>query len=224
MLEHLSDPLMTFFESVVIPVFVGGGTALAVLKFFGQRLVDHKLGKDIERFKSELSEKTESLKTQLSIYSHEQAVEISRVDAQSAGAISNVYARMREVMNPMSLVLSGSPIVDGSEHQSAAYYLDAAEATHAAVGRLSNVLADHAIYFEEPTYAKVYQFAKAAGDASALYLQPLRKAIAEGESAGEVLGRAEAGREVLRSAFDAAIRPLHKELVALFRQSLGTQR
>lgn len=220
----MDNALMNFFESFVIPSLVAGGTALAVLKFLGQRFVDHNLGKDLERYKTELGEKTETLKTQLSIYTHEQNVQITRIDAQSAEAISNVYTRMREVINPLSLIISGSPIVDGSDRQSIDYYLEAAETMHAAVGRLANSVADHAIYFEDPTYVNIYQFSKAAGNSIALYLQQLRKAIAEDQPNNVILGLAESGRAPLQTTYDAEIRPLHKKLVAIFRQSLGIRR
>lgn len=220
----MNGALMAFFESFVIPGLVAGGTALAVLKFLGKRLFDHRLGKDFERYKTELGERTESLKTQLSIYAHEQNVQITRVDAQSAKAISSVYSKIRDVMNPLSLILSGSPIVAGSDRQSIAHYLEAAETAHAAVGRLANLTADHAIYFENPTYEKIVQFVKASGDSIALYLQQLRKASAEGQSECIILALAESGRGPLRSTYEAEIRPLHKELVAVFRHSLGIRR
>jgi hypothetical protein len=220
----MNGDLMAFLESFVIPSIVAGGTALAVLKFLSQRFVDHRLGKDFERYKTELGERTESLKTQLSIYAHEQNVQITRVDAQSAEAISNVYAKMRGVINPLSLILAGTPIVDGSDRQSIAYYLEAAEAAHAAVGNLANTVADHAIYFEDPIYVKIFQFSKAAGNSTALYLQSLRKAIAEGQSDGAILTLAENGRTPLQAAYTDEINPLHKELVAVFRKSLGIQR
>jgi len=48
---------MTFLESFVIPDIVGGRTALAVLKILSQRFLDHRLGKDFERDKTELGER-----------------------------------------------------------------------------------------------------------------------------------------------------------------------
>lgn len=55
-----------------------------LLHFFGQRFVDHRLRKDLERYRVEFAEKTEALKTQLSIFAHEQNVAASRVDAQGS--------------------------------------------------------------------------------------------------------------------------------------------
>jgi len=53
----MNGSLMTFLESFVIPDIVGGRTALAVLKILSQRFLDHRLGKDFERDKTELGER-----------------------------------------------------------------------------------------------------------------------------------------------------------------------
>lgn len=71
--------LIDFGITIVLPVLSGGGAGWALIHFFGQRLVDHRLTKDLERYREELKENTEVLKSQLSIYAHEQTVSISRV-------------------------------------------------------------------------------------------------------------------------------------------------
>lgn len=42
---------MSFFDflmTVALPALVGGGSALALLKFLGERMIGHQLSKDLE--------------------------------------------------------------------------------------------------------------------------------------------------------------------------------
>jgi hypothetical protein len=216
--------VMTFLETIFVSGVTAGGIAFSVLKFLGQRFLDHKLGKDIEQYKTELGEKTEALKTQLSIYSHEQAVEFSRVDSQSAAAISEVYAGIRAIVNPLSQLIAGSHFINGTERQSLDYYLNSAESAHEANKLLADILANHAIYFDNLTYTKIANFVEASSRAVAIYLRPLRMGIADGKSNMEILALAENGRESLSATHGEVLTPQIQELVAIFRINLGIER
>ena len=116
-----------------------------MLQFLGEKIISHRLAKDLERYKIELTERTDVLKTQLSIFSHEQTVAISRVDSQRSEAIHKVYAAVREVINPATLLMSGTPFVNADEAHDLRFYGANAELAHAACGRLrisANVTGD----------------------------------------------------------------------------------
>ena len=70
------------FAITLVPYFAGAGSLAAFLFFFGKRIFFHILSKDIEKYKSQLGEKAEVLKNQLSIYAFEQNVTYSRIDNQ----------------------------------------------------------------------------------------------------------------------------------------------
>ena len=216
--------LIDFLTSVVLPAFVGGGAAWALLHFFGQRLVDHRLSKDLEKYRVELGERTETLKMQLSIFAHEQNVAASRVDVQRANAISKVYACIRDVINPVSSIVSGSPIMNGTEEQSVQFYLENARIAHASCGVLVNTLADLAIYFDNETYVKIVALAKVSMDASGKYLDSLIPLVANGRSAKEILQVAEAGRVPLRDQVQRQLTVQAKQLTSQFREQLGIER
>ena len=216
--------LTDFGLAVVLPALSGAGAGWALIHFFGQRLVDHRLAKDLDRYREELKENTEVLKSQLSIYAHEQSVAISRVDSQRSEAIKNVYACMRSVINPITSIMVGSPIVDGTPAQSVQYYLDHAEDAHKSVGVLTNKLADLAIYFDNETYKKVAVFAKATMYATGVYLDQLRPLVANGRSAEDILASAEQGRLQVKTQFETAIKSVAAELTGIFRIQLGIER
>jgi hypothetical protein len=69
----ISDFLITFIPSAL----VGGGGAFALFKFMGERIINHQLSKDLEKYKVELSERTDVLKAQLAIFAYEQNIVLS---------------------------------------------------------------------------------------------------------------------------------------------------
>lgn len=216
--------LIDFSLTVALPVLAGGGGGWALVYFFGQRLVDHRLAKDLEQYREELKESTEVLKSQLSIYAHEQFVAISRVDTQRSEAIRNVYAGIREVINPVGAIMAGSPIMNGTPAQSVEFYLGHAQEAHQAVGVLTNKLADLAIYFDNNTYMKIVAFLKAAMGATGNYLDSLSPLVANGHSAEEILAVAEQGRPLFKNRFETTMKPCAMELTGIFRAQLGIER
>ena len=115
--------IVDFGLTVVMPALFGAGAGWVLLYFFGQRFVDHRLKKDLDRYQVELAEKIEALKTQLAIYAHEQNVAASRVDAQRSLSISNLYSCIRNVVNPTSSIVAGCPIQGGTAAHLADYYV-----------------------------------------------------------------------------------------------------
>lgn len=216
--------LIDFGINVGLPLVSGGTAGWALIHFFGQRLVDHRLAKDLERYREELKENIEVLKSQLSIYAHEQTVAISRVDSQRSEAIHKIYRCIRCVINPVSSIAAGTPIINGTPKQSADFYLEHAEAAHKACGVLVNTMADLAIYFDNDTYKAIVGFASVSMHTTAAYLQSLRPLIAQGHSPDKILAAAEAGRPLLQEKFQTALTPAAKSLTAIFRVHLGIER
>ena len=215
--------LIDFGVTVVLPALSGGGAGWALVHFFGQRLVDHRLSKDLERYREELKENTEVLKSQLSIYAHEQTVAISRVDTQRSEAIRNIYACIRNVINPVSSIAAGSPIQNGTPAHSVQYYFACAQEAQDAVGVLSNKLADFAIYFDNHTYVKIMAFVKAAMGTTGAYLDSLSPLVANNEPAEKILAIAELGGPLVKEKFESTMKPAAAELIGIFRAQLGIQ-
>ena len=183
-------------------------------------MVDHKLSKDLERYRIELSDKTEALKMQLSVTAHTLNVAASRVDSQQAKALHNIYAAIRKIINPVSSLMAGCPIQRGTALQCAQWYFDHAQDAHGAVGELATVMADNAIYVENATYVKIGEFAKVAMTATGDYLDPLHP-IARDESPEALIGAADANRVRLTELFNAEMKPRATELAGIFRSALG---
>lgn len=211
-----------FLTDVVLPALAGAGAGWALLHFFGQRLVDHKLSKDLERYRIELSDKTEALKMQLSVTAHALNIAASRVDSQRATALHNIYAAIRKIINPVSSLIAGCPIQRGTALQCAKWYVDHAQEAHAAVGGLTTVMADNAIYVDNATYIKIGDFDKAAMAATGGYLDSLNP-IARDEPPEAVIAAAHANRVRLTELFNAEMKPRAIELAGIFRSVLGIE-
>jgi hypothetical protein len=215
--------LIDFGITVALPALTGGGAGWALVHFFGQRIVEHRLTKDLERYREELKENTEVLKSQLSIYAHEQSVAISRVDTQRSEAIRNIYACVRNVINPVSSIAAGSPIQNGTPTHSAQYYFVRAQEAQDAIGVLSNKLADAAIYFDSHTYLKIMTFVRAAMGTTGVYLDSMSPLVAKSEPAEKVLAIAEQGRPLVKENFESTMKPAAAELIGIFRVQLGIE-
>ncbi|BBA70827.1 hypothetical protein [Geobacter sulfurreducens] len=216
--------LWDFIKELFLPGAVGAVAAIAALKFLSSKFVEQQLSKDLEKHKTELSQRTESLKTELSIYAHEQNVATSRVDSQRAEAIKNVYSAIRAWVNPTTIIISGSPLVNAAKETEFQFYAETAEEAHAASKRLADVLADHAIYFDEETYRELYEMSIICLEATAYFLRPIRKDIAEGKQAADSLNAIENERKKLSEVWETKLRPVNSIVTTKFRKSLGISR
>src|SRR3972149_1394659 len=92
-------------KNYIVPYFLGAATLGGLLLFFGKNIFLHFLSKEIEKYKSQLSEKTEVLKTHLAMFSYEQNVTFSRIDKQRANAISQIFLSMRRWVKPVTQII-----------------------------------------------------------------------------------------------------------------------
>lgn len=213
-----------FLLSILLPLLVSGGTALGAIKYLSKKIIEHRLEKDIETFKSELTERTESLKTQLSIYAHEQNIVLSRIDSQRADAIRNVYSALVKWSRPVSQILAGSPLVNADESFDLAFYSKRAEEAHAAGKVLHDVLLESAIYFEPEVYERISKTVLTSTSAIAHFLRPIRQGEAEAVDWEVLCNEVERQRTALRKIYSEKILPLHQEVTQQFRTLIGAIR
>ncbi len=143
------------FAITLVPYFAGAGSLAAFLFFFGKRIFFHILSKDIEKYKSQLGEKAEVLKNQLSIYAFEQNVTYSRIDNQRATAIGQVFSAIRKWTKATSRLVSEFPIVNAAEEDYFNFYTEHAEEAHKSSTELSDMIADNSIYFDEELFGEL---------------------------------------------------------------------
>jgi uncharacterized membrane-anchored protein YhcB (DUF1043 family) len=75
---------------LLVALLGGGAAGTLVIAFLSKRLLQLQLDKAFEKYKADLDHKSSVLKTELSIYAHEQNIGLSRLDAQRSKAIEAI--------------------------------------------------------------------------------------------------------------------------------------
>jgi hypothetical protein len=90
------EPAQMELAKMVLSALGGGAAALAAAAGLFRKWLAHHLSLELETHKAQLVQKSEVLKTELSIYAHERNVGISRIDAQRSEAILAIWAVLAE--------------------------------------------------------------------------------------------------------------------------------
>ncbi len=78
--------------TVLLGAFGGAAVALTAAAWLFRQWLKQQFAKELENYKAQLVQKSEVLKTELSIYAHEQNVGLTRIDAQRSEAILSLWA------------------------------------------------------------------------------------------------------------------------------------
>jgi hypothetical protein len=153
---------------VFLSAFGGSAATLVVAAYLGRRFLDIQVVRAIEKYKAELEQKSSILKTELSIYAHEQNVGISRIDQQRSDAIRSIYGlamRWHEIL--LEITKPNEPrMAIGSQ---AERYRGHAKALVKAAEEISVTTRDYAIFFQQSSYEVVSRFGMAAMDLSCAF-------------------------------------------------------
>lgn len=215
------DILWGFFKAVVVPAIAGSGAVY----FLGKKIVEQALSKDIEKYRTELTQKTEALKSQLSIYAHEQNVVASRIDVQRADAIKNVYAALCAWRSPTEQLIGDCPVLDPDpefEETEFTYYLARARESYSAGMVLITQLENQAIYFDAAFYERLAATIHRITDVVTAIVKCIDDGITVGVDYEDIVPEAMRQREELKAAYVAEFTPLFVEIINEFRRFLGS--
>jgi hypothetical protein len=214
------EPWSTILASIVGGGFAGAGVA----GYLARKLVEHRLEKDLERFKTELSERTEALKTQLSIRAHEESTALTRVDAERARAIASVFRGFRRWARPTIRLIAGTG-GDVAGDEARILFLEAqGDAALSAVDRLLHSIADYAIYFEPETYQLLARVGTDTTKVTHRFIGRVRHARAIGLGPSATFAAVDQARQELAESYSATIVPNMNTLTEEFRRLLRTTR
>jgi hypothetical protein len=217
------DILWGFFKTIVVPALAGIGGA----RYLGKKILEQALSKDMEKYRTELTQKTEGLKSQLSIYAHEQNVVASRIDGQRADAIKRVYAAICAWKTATEKLIGDCPIFEPDpeiEETEYTYYLARARESHSAGNALFDLLENQAIYFESALYEKLSVTVHRIADAVFEIVKCVDDGITVGMDYEDIVPEAMRQRKQLKTAYDAEFTPLFAEIINEFRRILGSMK
>jgi hypothetical protein len=220
----LFNEILTFLYDYAIPSLVSSGIALLALKYLGDKLIGQILKKESQKYEALLQEKATFLKTSLSIYAKEQNISNRRIDQQKANAIHQVYSGIVKVARPISRIIAGSPYVTDNQKQHIIYYHELAEEAHTASSELSELLVNHAIYFEESVYKQIADFSNISSHAIANFLRITRENFANCTPPDEIIEKIENHRPIIEKMHREELHHLHYKLIKKFRVLLGIEK
>jgi Sec-independent protein translocase protein TatA len=217
----------------VLPLFVGSGAAIAILVFLSKKLIGQQLNKGMEEFKAQLTEKTESLKHNLSIYAHERNVQATRVDSQKAKAIQSVYRSIVILLKYADKFSNDAPDpvpafeeYIGHDAQKASeyrFYKENAEFIKSSSLSLSDSLLDNAIFIDFNTYKMIGNMQSSFLSLSSQYLDPITAEECGRDDIEEIVDDLLEIRKRLACYYNEELVDVKEEIILNFRSQLGTE-
>lgn len=210
-----------FVNTVVVPAIAGSG----VVYFLAKKIVEQRLSKDIETYKSELSEKTDTLKSQLSIYAHEQNIVATRIDGQRADAIKSVYKAICEWKIPTEKLVGACPVLDPDPHFDetvSGYYLEWARKSLESGNALIRELENQAIYFDHQLYEKLFNAVNLFNKEAAAIVNHVDVGYTVGLDYEDLIPESFKRHPNVVVLYGESIEPLYGEIVSEFRLLLGS--
>jgi hypothetical protein len=211
---------------VFLTAFGGTVTALAVAGFLGKRFLDLQVSKAIERYKSELEQRSAALKTELSIYAHEQNVGLSRIDEQRSKAIQEIYGlAMKWHDIYLQICQPNEPSWPDPQMKFQKYYTWSTSFVKEAE-EIPVKVRDTAIFFQQSSYEIVSKFGMAAMELSCqFYDQTFAKVdMSKDHNFEELFPMIESARKALSEASQEEFSHLREMLVAEFRRLMTAER
>lgn len=213
--------LWGFINTVVTPALVASG----VVYYLAKKMVEQRLSKDLETYKSELSEKTDTLKSQLSIYAHEQNIAATRIDGQRADAIKSVYKAICDWKIPTEKLVGDCPVLDHDpdlNQTEAGYYLKWARKSLDSGNALIRELEDQAIYFDQHLYEKLFNTVSRFNQEVAIIVDHVSVGYTVGCDYEDLIPQSFQFRPDVVALYGETIDPLYGEVVSEFRLLLGS--
>jgi len=211
--------------NVLLTAFGGTAVALAVAAYLGRSLIHLQVSRAIEKYKEELQQKSAVLKSELSIYAHEQSIGLSRLDEQRSQAIKEIYAVANKWQEVFLEITKPNEPTMLPEFQLQRYrYL--AEDLVKVIEELSVCCRDNAILFQPESYNIIARFGKVAMDLSrSFYDQTFGKFdISKDTKFDELFQLIERQRTALRDAPKEDFGKLQTLLLDEFRRLMKATR
>jgi hypothetical protein len=211
--------------SVFLTAFGGTSVALLVAGFLGRNFIKIQVSRAIEKYKAELQQKSEILKTELSIYAHEQNVGLSRLDEQRSEAIKSIYAVANQWQELFLEIVRPVPPQLPPELQ-ISRYLNLAKNLVKTAEKLSIRSRDNAIFFQQQSYEVIAKYGLAAMDLSCAFYDNTFGTLNReyGLAKPELLPVVEKERVVLRESPKEDFGQVQALLMSEFRKLMKAER
>ena len=211
---------------VFLTAFGGTAAALAIAAYLGRSFIKLQVSRAIEKYKAELQQKSEVLKTELSIYAHEQNVGLSRLDEQRSQAIKKIYDVANKWQELFLEITRPNPPLKLLPELQLKRYLTFAQSLVNAAEALSIQSRDNAIFFQQESYEIIARFGMAAMNLSCAFYDETFGKVDKSKDPNydELIPMIERERAVLRDAPKEDFGQLQNLLLAEFRRLMKADR
>jgi bisphosphoglycerate-dependent phosphoglycerate mutase len=157
---------MNWQEITLTSIITSYSLFAITIKFLLPRWFDHTLSKAIETHKDQLVQKTQVLKTDLSIYAHEQNVGLSRIDSQRSEAILDLWKLFCEWHEVFISIAAPNKKLNQNLSTALIEYQKHARKLVKATVKFSLATRKYAIFFDQNTYQVIAKYGQAITEAS----------------------------------------------------------
>ncbi|WP_319588247.1 hypothetical protein [uncultured Desulfobulbus sp.] len=212
--------IINFILEIAIPGFIGSGAAFLTVKFLSKSIIAHALIKDLEKFKIQLQEKTEYLKTSLAIFANEKDISYQRVDTQRAEAIHSIYQCICDTSFILSTFVVGPAIKSSPVEKHIDFYIKLTDQVNKSTTVMNETLRKKAIYFDNETYIMLNNYFTIAANTNAEFM----KIFLQYDLPNITIQILEEARKKVERVFYEQLRPIHEKTVDSFRFNLGIEK
>jgi hypothetical protein len=199
----------------------GGVVALAGAAWLTKKWISQRLKSEIETHKSQLVQKSEVLKTELSIYAHEQNVGLSRIDAQQSESILSIWKLLTEWHEVfLSITAPNRNLVEDFPNTVSRYNIWSRTLMDTS-NKLSIEVRNRAIFFNPTAYETIARCGGSITEVTNRYYADTFEGINRGLGAEPdyeaLISQIDVAREQLREASEESINELRDALSTEFR-------
>jgi|GEM_PF-3039437 len=199
---------------------VGGATvAVAAAAWLFRKWLAHRLSVELETHKAQLAQKSEVLKTELSIYAHEQNVGLSRIDAQRSDAILAVWAVLSEWDDVFIDITAPNQKLNQDMTRALPKYQEWARKLMCLSNTLSVEVRNRAILVDQATYEVIARCGKSITDVTTDFYAASFEGVDLHATTdlASLFSRVQQARETLQSAAATNVNEFRSALVYAFR-------
>ena len=199
---------------------IGGGVvALGAAAFLFRHWLKYRLARELESYRTELAQKTEVLKAQLSIYAHEQNVGLTRIDAQRSEAILSIWALLGDWQEVFLDLTAPNRKLEQDAVRAIQRYQEWARSLMSISDKLSISVRNRAIFFDQGAYEAIARYGSTVSDiTNDFYAETFEGVdLAAVTDHSAVLKRVQEAREKLRESAKSQVNELRRVLVHEFR-------
>lgn len=219
---------MTLLEGIVSAIG-GGAVALAAAAWLARRWINHRLESELESHKAQLIQKSEVLKTDLSIYAHEQNVGLTRIDEQRSESILSIWGILTQWHEAFLSITAPNAVLGKDAQQAVSTYSQWSKSLMRASDKLSIEVRNRAIFFHQAAYETIARCGLSIADITNRYYAASFEGMDFGLGAPEpdynaLTARIDAARTQLRESAHDSVNELREALIAEFRLLMGAER